>query len=89
MSNKKEFNKKSHPLKEFYALLGKEPPKLSKDEKKDLKKTLKALKKLRDRDPEFREAIKSFVDAEAKYGKDDPCEGKVVIVKRGPQPPQP
>jgi hypothetical protein len=86
MSKKsKEFNKKSHPLKEFYAILGAEPPKLSKEEKKDLKKILKGLKKLRERDPEFKEAIKAFVDTEAKYGKDDPAEGKIVIA---PKPPK-
>ena len=78
----KEFNKKSQALKEFYDILDAKPPKLSTAEKKELKRNLKRLEKLRKRDPRFEKAMQAFIEAEAKYGKEDPCEGRVVILDR-------
>jgi hypothetical protein len=39
---------------------------------------LRSLREYKQRDPNFDRAIEAIVDAEAKYGKDDPAEGKVV-----------
>ncbi|MDN5836035.1 MAG: hypothetical protein L0H12_01630 [Nitrosospira sp.] len=47
----------------------------------DLEATLTSLRAYRTRDPHFKEAIAALVDAEARLGKDDPAEGKVVIGK--------
>jgi hypothetical protein len=46
---------------------------------------LRKLNQARKRDPGFKKAAKDFIDAEAKYGKNDPCEGKVFVVKRAPK----
>jgi len=45
--------------------------------------TLEALKKYRENDPGFEQSIRDFADAEVKYGKDDPVEGKPVVKKPG------
>jgi predicted transcriptional regulator len=45
----------------------------------DLAATLTSLRAYRVRDPHFKAAIAAFVDAEARLGKEDPAEGKVVI----------
>lgn len=59
---------------------------MSKKEKFNAEATLEALKKYRERDPNFEEAIRKVVEAEVKYGKDDPAEGKIVMTKRkGPK----
>ena len=47
----------------------------------DLEATLTTLRAYRKRDPHFKAAIAAFVDAEARFGKDDPAEGRVVIGK--------
>lgn len=46
-----------------------------------LEATLAKLRAYRQRDPHFKEAIGALVDAEARLGKEDPAEGKVVIGK--------
>lgn len=48
---------------------------------RDLEATLVSLRAYRKRDPHFQTAIAAFVDAEARFGKEDPAEGKVVIGK--------
>lgn len=48
----------------------------------NMESTLEALRRLKERDPHFEQAIQDFVDAEVKYGKDDPAEGKIFIQKR-------
>lgn len=48
---------------------------------RDLEATLASLRAYRKRDPHFQTAIAAFVDAEARFGKEDPAEGKVVIEK--------
>ena len=48
---------------------------------RDLEATLASLRAYRKRDPHFRTAVAEFVDAEARFGKEDPAEGKVVIGK--------
>lgn len=53
----------------------------SREVEHDLEATLTSLRAYRKRDPHFREAIAAFADAEARFGKDDPAEGKVVIGK--------
>lgn len=53
----------------------------SREVEHDLEATLTALRAYRRRDPHFKGAIAAFVDAEARFGKDDPAEGKVVIGK--------
>lgn len=45
---------------------------------RDLEATLATLRAYRERDPHFKEAIAAVVDAEARYGKEDPAEGTVV-----------
>lgn len=45
----------------------------------NLEATLDKLRAYRQRDPDFKQAIAEVAEAEAKYGKDDPAEGKVVI----------
>jgi hypothetical protein len=42
---------------------------------------LRSLREYKRRDPDYRRAIDDFVEGEVKYGKDDPCEGKVVDTK--------
>ena len=46
----------------------------------------KRLKAARDADPNWEKAIADFVDAEAKYGKDDPAEGKPYTVSKFTRP---
>lgn len=46
-----------------------------------LEATLAELRAYRQRDPHFKGAIAELVDAEARFGKEDPAEGKVVIGK--------
>ena len=53
----------------------------SQDVEHDLEATLASLRAYRKRDPHFKNAIAAFVDAEARLGKGDPVEGKVVIGK--------
>lgn len=48
---------------------------------RDLEATLAKLRAYRRRDPQFKGAIAALVDAEARFGKEDPAEGKVVIGK--------
>ena len=48
---------------------------------RDLEATLASLRAYRKRDPHFQTAVAAFVDAEARFGKEDPAEGKVVIGK--------
>jgi predicted transcriptional regulator len=51
----------------------------SRDVERDLEATLARLRAYRKRDPHFERAIAAVVDAEARFGKDDPAEGEVVI----------
>ncbi len=53
----------------------------SKEVERDLEATLTNLRAYRQRDPHFDETIAAFVDAEARLGKEDPAEGKVIIGK--------
>lgn len=53
----------------------------SREVEHDLEATLTSLRAYRKRDPHFTEAIAAFADAEARFGTDDPAEGKVVIGK--------
>ncbi len=46
---------------------------------------LKRLKTARDADPNWEKAIADVVDAEAKYGKDDQAEGKIVRLPKSPK----
>jgi len=46
---------------------------------RDLELTVARLRAYRTRDPHFKQAIASVVDAEATLGKHDPAEGKVVV----------
>jgi hypothetical protein len=48
---------------------------------RDLESTLANLRAYRLRDPDFEDAITEFASAEARYGKDDPAEGKIVVGK--------
>ncbi len=48
--------------------------------------TLKKLKAARAADPNWEKARQAFIDAEAKHGKDDPCEGTPFIVTRFTRP---
>lgn len=45
----------------------------------DLEATLTRLRAYRQHDPHFKAADDAWVDAEARFGKDDPAEGKVVM----------
>ncbi|MPZ46766.1 MAG: hypothetical protein GEV05_25965 [Betaproteobacteria bacterium] len=51
----------------------------SREVERDLEGTIAKLRAYRQRDPQFERAIKSVVDAEARMGKNDPAQGKVVI----------
>ncbi len=53
----------------------------SREVEDELESTLASLRAYRQRDPDFEEAIGAFAKAEAKFAKDDPAEGKVVIGK--------
>ena len=44
-----------------------------------LSDSLRRLRDYRHRDPNFDQAIAAFAEAEARYGKDDPTEGEVVV----------
>jgi hypothetical protein len=48
---------------------------------RNLESTLASLRAYRERDPEFEQAIAAFARAEARYGKEDPAEGDVVVGK--------
>ena len=48
----------------------------SQEVEKQLETTLKALRSYRQKDPDFENAIGSFVKAEARLGSSDPVEGK-------------
>jgi hypothetical protein len=48
---------------------------------RNLESTLASLRAYRERDPDFEQAIAVFARAEARYGKDDPAEGEVVVGK--------
>jgi predicted transcriptional regulator len=50
----------------------------SREAEHELEATLARLRAYRERDPHFKEAIAAVVDAEARYGKEDPAEGMVV-----------
>lgn len=50
----------------------------SREVERDMEATLASLRAYRERDPHFKEAIAAVVDAEARYGKEDPAEGTVV-----------
>lgn len=54
---------------------------MSKKDDFNAEATLESLKKYRERDPNFEQAIRDFAEAEVKYGKDDPAEGKVIVSK--------
>lgn len=51
----------------------------SREVEHELESTLASLRAYRQRDPDFEDAIDGFAKAEAKFGKDDPAEGTVVI----------
>jgi hypothetical protein len=53
----------------------------SREIERDLESTLASLRAYRKRDPDFEQAIADFARAEARYGKDDPAEGQVVVGK--------
>jgi predicted transcriptional regulator len=48
----------------------------------DLRGTLARIKAAREKDPQFKEAIATFVQAESAGAKNDPAEGRVVIEDR-------
>lgn len=69
---KKEFNDNSRNLKDFYEILGVEPPVLSAEERKELQGILDGLKEARAKDPDFdRKAIEAWAKAEAAANPDD------------------
>ena len=39
---------------------------------------MEKLRRYRQQDPGFKKAIEEFADAEAKHGKNDPAEGKII-----------
>lgn len=51
----------------------------SRGAEQELEATLARLRLYRQRDPDFSAADDAWVDAEARFGKDDPAEGKVVM----------
>lgn len=51
----------------------------SREVERDLEGTIAKLRAYRRRDPQFERAIESAADAEARMGKSDPAQGKVVI----------
>ena len=51
----------------------------SRGAEQELEATLARLRLYRQRDPDFKEAIAEVVDSEARFGKQDPAEGTVVI----------
>jgi hypothetical protein len=53
----------------------------SREVERDLESTLTSLRAYRERDPDFEQAIAAFATAEARYGKEDPAEGEVVVGK--------
>ncbi len=59
---------------------------MSKKEKFNTEAALERLKAARAADPNWEKAIAEVVDAEAKHGKDDPCEGTPFIVTRFTRP---
>lgn len=88
MTPKENFNAKNHPLKDVYKALGIDPPAAATPaEKKEAEALLEKLRAARLADPDWKKAAKAFVDAEVKYGKDDPAEGKIVKRKaaKGPK----
>lgn len=53
----------------------------SREVERDLEATLTSLRAYRKRDPHFKKTIAAIARAEARLGKHDPAEGKVVIGK--------
>jgi predicted transcriptional regulator len=53
----------------------------SRDVERALESTLASLRAYRERDPHFEEAIAAFARNEARYAKEDPAEGEVVVGK--------
>ena len=51
------------------------------DLERELEATLRSLRAYRQRDAQFENAIAAFVHAEARLGREDPAEGKMVIGK--------
>jgi len=51
----------------------------SREVERNLESTLASLRAYRERDPDFEQAIEAFARAEARYGKEDPAEGEVVV----------
>lgn len=51
----------------------------NRDVEHELESTLASLRAYRERDPDFERAIAGFARAEARYGKEDPAEGEVVV----------
>jgi hypothetical protein len=53
----------------------------SREVERDLESTLASLRAYRKHDPDFEMAIAAVASAEARYGKEDPAEGDVVVGK--------
>jgi hypothetical protein len=48
---------------------------------RDLESTLATLRAYRKEDPDFERAVAAFAKAEARYAKEDPAEGEIVVGK--------
>jgi hypothetical protein len=53
----------------------------SREVERTLESTPASLRAYREGDPDFEQAIAAFARAEARYGKEDPAEGEVVVGK--------
>jgi predicted transcriptional regulator len=51
----------------------------SREVERNLESTLASLRAYRERDPEFEQAIAAFAKNEARYAKDDPAEGTMIV----------
>lgn len=88
MTPKQNFNAKNHPLKDVYKALGIDPPApATPDEDKENAALMEKIRAAHAADPGWEKAIRKIAEAEAKYGMEDPAEGKIVNRKaaKGPK----
>lgn len=80
MQPKDDFNAKRR-MNDVRRMLGEDfaPAPRTPEEKEEMRQILEKIKKAREADPNWEKARKQIVEAEVKYGKDDPCEGKIFI----------
>jgi DNA-binding FadR family transcriptional regulator len=82
MQPKDDFNAKRR-MNEVRRILGDDFAAASRtpEEQEEMRQLLDKMKKAREADPNWEKALKKVAEAEARYGKDDPAEGKVFIEK--------